>query len=411
MSETVTIDPAGTADAGPDLTRTPGAGTPTPHTSGIHEGEAGSPSSAERSAVGVHLRHLTKRYGTTAALDDFSMDIAPGEMVVLLGPSGCGKTTALRALAGLAGVDGGSIGLGGRDVTDVPAAKRDLAMVFQQYSLFPHLSALENVAFGLRVRRMHARERAARAATYLELVGLEDQADKYPHQMSGGQQQRVALARALAVHPSVLLLDEPLSALDAKVRLQLRDEIRNIQRQTGTTTLFVTHDQEEALAVADRIGVMRAGRLQQIDTPERIYSEPANEFVATFIGHSNRLPGVSDGTTAVVRGRTVPLIPNSAAGPVEVLIRPEAVALVPPARADSRDRSLLDRTDRVISSVFLGNQARVTVGTDEGGRVVAQISPKVASSLRPGDPVGLDFLPIPALAVACTQSRTSADAS
>lgn len=407
MSETVTIDPSGTADAGPDLTRTPGAATHTSHTSGTRMVDAGSPSSAERTAVGVHLRHLTKHYGTTAALDDFSMDIAPGEMVVLLGPSGCGKTTALRALAGLAGVDSGAIGLGEREVTNLPAAKRDLAMVFQQYSLFPHLNALENVAFGLKVRRMRAQERTTRAATYLELVGLEDQAGKYPHEMSGGQQQRVALARALAVHPRVLLLDEPLSALDAKVRLQLRDEIRHIQRQTGTTTLFVTHDQEEALAVADRIGVMRSGRLQQIDSPERIYSEPANEFVATFIGHSNRLVGSSDGATAVVRGQRVPLAANSAVGAVEVLIRPEAVTL----GVASGVGSGVGSRDRVISSVFLGNQARVTVGTDEGPRVVAQVSPQAASSLRPGDAVTLGFLPIPALAVARTQVRGASEVS
>ena len=222
---------------------------------------------------GVQLRSLTRVFGSVRALDDFSLDIAPGEMVALLGPSGCGKTTALRALSGLEDVDSGSIVVDGEDVTAKPANRRDMAMVFQSYSLFPHMTVAGNIDFACELRKV-AGDRRKIVAENLELVGLGTQADRYPHQLSGGQQQRVALARALAVRPKVLLLDEPLSALDAKVRVQLRDEIRRIQQEVGITTLFVTHDQEEALVVADRVGVMSSGKLMQIGAPADIYSRP-----------------------------------------------------------------------------------------------------------------------------------------
>jgi len=218
----------------------------------------------QRPGVAVRLEGLTRRYGSVLALDGLDLDIAGGEFVALLGPSGCGKTTALRAIAGFDRPDGGRVLVDGRDVTDVPANKRDMGMVFQAYSLFPNLTVAENVAFGLRVRGRDKGERRGRATELLELVGLADRAQRYPHQLSGGQQQRVALARALAVAPQVLLLDEPLSALDAQVRVQLREEIRRIQLELGITTVFVTHDQAEALSVADRVGVLRAGRLEQV---------------------------------------------------------------------------------------------------------------------------------------------------
>ena len=205
----------------------------------------------------MRLEGLSRRFGTVQALDGLDLDLDPGELVALLGPSGCGKTTALRILAGLEDADSGRVLVDGRDITNMPANRRDMGMVFQAYSLFPHLTAVENVEFGLRLRRQAAPARRQRAHDMLELVGIGAQADRYPQQLSGGQQQRVALARALAIQPQVLLLDEPLSALDAKVRIQLRDEIRRIQIEVGTTTLFVTHDQEEALALADRVGVMR----------------------------------------------------------------------------------------------------------------------------------------------------------
>ena len=202
----------------------------------------------------------------------------------------------------------------GRDVTHLPPNRRDTGMVFQAYSLFPHMTARENVAFGLRMRKVGAAERRRRAGEMLELVGLATQADRYAHQLSGGQQQRVALARALAIRPSVLLLDEPLSALDARVRSQLRDEIRRVQREVGITTLFVTHDQEEALAIADRVGVMRAGRLEQMGPPTSIYSQPATPFVAEFVGLTNRLAGVVTGGAVDVRGIRLPLIAPGHAG-------------------------------------------------------------------------------------------------
>ena len=229
--------------------------------------------SVKRGGGSIQMRDVVKIYpgSTVHALDDFNLDIKPGEMVVLLGGSGCGKSTALRSLAGLEDIQGGRIMVGGQDVTGVPVNKREMAMVFQAYSLFPHMTALENVEFGLEVRGMGKAERRKIAMEQLELVGLADQAKKYTQQMSGGQQQRVALARALAVKPRVLLLDEPLSALDAKVRVQLRDQIRRIQLTTGTTTVFVTHDQEEALAVADRIGVMNKGKIEQIAAPQNLY--------------------------------------------------------------------------------------------------------------------------------------------
>ena len=240
--------------------------------------------------VAVTLSDLRRAYGPVRALDGLTLEIAPGEFVALLGPSGCGKTTALRVLAGLEDADSGRVEVGGKDITAVPTNARDMGMVFQAYSLFPHMTARQNVEFGLQLRRMPTARRRARAAEMLDLVGLSEQADRYAHQLSGGQQQRVALARALAIEPQVLLLDEPLSALDAKVRVQLRAEIRRIQLEVGTTTLFVTHDQEEALAVADRVGVMRAGNLEQLASPQDLYARPATPFVAD--GEPRRLaPG------------------------------------------------------------------------------------------------------------------------
>ncbi len=221
-------------------------------------------------SLSVKLDSLHRSFGSVRALDGLSLDISPGEFVALLGPSGCGKTTALRIVAGFETADSGSVAVDGKDVSGIPAAKRDMGMVFQSYSLFPNMSAVENVGFGLRMRKFSAADRQRRASELLEMVGLTAQARQYPHQLSGGQQQRVALARALAIEPQVLLLDEPLSALDAKVRLQLREQIRALQQRVGITTLFVTHDQEEALSMADRVGVMRDGRFEQVAAPDEL---------------------------------------------------------------------------------------------------------------------------------------------
>ncbi|REF30011.1 ABC transporter ATP-binding protein [Calidifontibacter indicus] len=338
----------------------------------------------------VQLTDLRRLYGGVAALDGLTLHIEPSEFVALLGPSGCGKTTALRCLAGLEDPDSGTITVGGADVTRVPTNKRDMGMVFQAYSLFPHMTARQNVEFGLELRKHDKSARRDRAAQVLELVGLSAHLDKYAHQMSGGQQQRVALARALAIEPRVLLLDEPLSALDAKVRTQLRDEIRRIQLEIGTTTLFVTHDQEEALAVADRVGVMNAGRLEQIAPPAQLYSEPASPFVADFVGLTNRLSGTADGASARVLGASVPLLPGSATGDVVVLVRPEAIRIALAA----------DGAAQVVSASFLGGHGRVIVRNEREELVTVQVGNAEVEQFRPGDRVRLSPRGDRALAVA-----------
>jgi putative spermidine/putrescine transport system ATP-binding protein len=255
----------------------------------------------------------------------------------------------------------------------------------------------QNVAFGLRLRRVSTAERDRQALEMLELVGLDTQADRFPHQISGGQQQRVALARALAIQPQVLLLDEPLSALDAKVRAQLRDQIRRIQLEVGITTLFVTHDQEEALAIADRVGVMRAGRIEQLAPPTDIYSRPASAFVAEFVGLSNRLAGTVSGSTVTVRGRELPLVDHSTPpGPVTALIRPEAVTLSSDSSADSGPL-----VGTVIASTFLGATSRVTVDLGDT-TILAQLSTSMASELPAGSRVALTIRPDPVLVSADT---------
>ncbi|MCL2586180.1 MAG: ABC transporter ATP-binding protein [Streptosporangiales bacterium] len=328
------------------------------------------------SKTSVSLRNLTRAFGATRALDGMSLDIEPGEFVALLGPSGCGKTTALRVVAGFETADSGEVLVGGDDVSPVPAAKRDMGMVFQSYSLFPNMNVADNVGFGLRMRKKSAAERRAKAAELLEMVGLADRARQYPHQLSGGQQQRVALARALAIQPRVLLLDEPLSALDAKVRQQLRDQIRELQQRLGITTLFVTHDQEEALSMADRVGVMRDGKLEQVAAPDELYASPATEFVAEFVGTMNRLPGdLADGAVTVLKGTTVPAAGDGVAdGPVDALVRPESLAVEPSG----------DRNGTVAARTFLGAVTRVTVTLDGGTDVRVDLPSTSAGDLTTG---------------------------
>jgi putative spermidine/putrescine transport system ATP-binding protein len=312
----------------------------------------------------VELRQITKSFGDRVVLDALDLDIAPGEFVSLLGPSGCGKTTALRVLAGLEASDAGEVRFAGQDVSEVPVNRRDIGMVFQSYSLFPHLSVIDNVAFGLRRRKVPKAEAARRAAESLALVGLADYGQRYPHQLSGGQQQRVALARALVTEPRVLLLDEPLSALDAKVRVQLRDEIRRIQLRLGITTVFVTHDQEEALAVSDRVAVMGRGGIEQIGTPEELYLRPATTTVAEFVGLSSKVPGVAQDGQVSVLGLRLPLREPVADGPVEVYLRPEDLRLA--------DASVPGIDATVIETSFLGSYRRTLVQTDAGVEVRLQ---------------------------------------
>ncbi len=351
-----------------------------------------------KQAAAVDLKVLSRHYGPVRALDNFSLSIAPGEMVCLLGPSGCGKTTALRALAGLEDVDSGDIIVDGSNLNTVPANRRNMAMVFQSYSIFPHMTVAENIMFALELRKVERSKRAKRVTKYLELVGLGEHGNRFAHQLSGGQQQRVALARALAVHPRVLLLDEPLSALDAKVRVQLRDEIRLLQQEIGTTALFVTHDQEEALAIADRVGVMRAGKLEQIGTPQEIYNAPVNQFVAEFIGTSNHLPAQAAGSNANVLGVQVPLLSGSAQGDVSVLVRPERLRVEPASR-----ETPAGRRGRVATVGFMGAHTQITVDLETGGRVTARVAAHEASLHTPGDEVEVRPDTHPALAIAADQ--------
>jgi len=300
----------------------------------------------------VEFSKVSKSFGTVKALVDFDLSIEEGELVTLLGPSGCGKSTALRVAAGFEPPDSGDVSIGGVSILAQSANKRGIGMVFQNYSLFPHLTVTQNLEFGMRVRNIAREKRTARVGELLELVRLSGLSDRYPHQISGGQQQRVALARALAVEPRVLLLDEPLSALDATVRIEVREEIRRIQRASGIATIFVTHDQEEALAISDRICVMSNGKIEQVGAPDVVYRSPSTEFVARFVGKVNDIEvEVLSSTKARLRGHKHEIEIASAGtgggaagggavvgGVARLLIRPEDVQIVrtDSARANAR---------------------------------------------------------------------------
>jgi len=331
----------------------------------------------------VQLENLVRRFADVKALDGFNLTINPGELIALLGPSGCGKTTALRLLAGLDIADEGKVLVDGQDMTQVPANKRNMGMVFQAYSLFPNMTAIENVGFGLKVRGVDEAKRLKKAQELLDLVGLVKESNRFAHQMSGGQQQRVALARALAIEPKVLLLDEPLSALDAKVRTQLRDEIRRIQIEVGTTTLFVTHDQEEAMALADRVGVMSNGKLEQIDRPNIVYSNPTSAFVASFVGAMNRIPAKLDAGKVSVLGQSVKHGGGASGSDLVALIRPESIS-VSVAKSNSAN------TGSVLARSFLGPQTRLTITTSETKtNIYVDLPSSEAGPFAPGTTVGL----------------------
>ena len=323
-------------------------------------------------APAIELVDVTKRYGDAVALNGISLRIEAGEFFCLLGPSGCGKTTTLNLIGGFIPLTSGELRIEGRRVNDLPPHQRNVNTVFQNYALFPHMSVAENVAFGLRMERLARDDVAARVDEYLELVGLAAYHDRYPGQLSGGQAQRVALARALAKRPAVLLLDEPLGALDLKLRKQMQVELSRIHRQVGTTFVFVTHDQEEALSMATRIAVMAGGQVRQIGSPREIYQGPVDRFVADFIGESNfldgRLSAEDAGRRFQLRDGTLIPLPPSAMGPpngrVALMIRPESVGVGSQAPIGSTPPAVLP--GRATNVAFMGNHTRITVQTDAG---------------------------------------------
>nr|WP_209841916.1 ABC transporter ATP-binding protein [Rubellimicrobium aerolatum] len=334
----------------------------------------------------LSLHGVTKRFGATAAVDDVTLQIPGGRFICLLGPSGCGKTTLLRLLAGLEAPTAGRILVGGADQTHVPTHRRDFGMVFQSLALFPHLSVGENVAYPLRIRGATRAQRRARAEELLDLVRLPGLTDRRIHQLSGGQRQRVAIARGLAIDPKLFLLDEPLSALDANLREHMQIELRQIQSRLGVTTLVVTHDQKEALTMADIVIVMDRGRVQQMGAPMEVYRDPANAFVAGFIGTSNLLPArLLDAATLEVSGHRLALDPadrvKAPPGPVTLSVRPEDVRLDPeglPARVTFvRD---------------LGESVQIVLD-HQGHEIIALFSPRERPQVNLGDAVGLAFAP------------------
>jgi len=348
----------------------------------------------------VRLARISKQFGSTVALDSIDLSIGAGELFFLLGPSGCGKSTLLRIVAGLLEPTSGQIYFGGRDVTSLGTEKRNAVMCFQSYALWPHMSVRENVRFGLAVRKLNPVDQEARIAEVLRLVQMSDVADRKPNELSGGQQQRVALARALAVKPDCLLLDEPLSNLDAKLRQEMRSEIRRICKQGGFTTIYVTHDQKEALSIADRIAILRAGKLMQLGTPAELYHRPSSSFVAGFIGETNLLAGkivARDGSTVKIEtpaGAIVANVPaiNGSSDRVFVSIRPEQLQPVRNgAAANGRNRF----TGRAVESSFLGETSEhvIQVGSERIRIVSAppmlNVPEELTVAFDPGDVVVL----------------------
>jgi putative spermidine/putrescine transport system ATP-binding protein len=354
------------------------------------------------------LTGIQKRFGATTAVHDFNLSAEKGEFVSFLGPSGCGKTTTLRMIAGFEQPSAGTISVDGTDITHQPPNRRNIGMVFQSYALFPNMSVADNIGFGLKVRKRPKDQIRTRVAELLELINLPDRGDRYPYQLSGGQQQRVALARALAIEPEVLLLDEPLSALDAKIRVALRKEIRAIQRQLGITTVYVTHDQEEAMSLSDRVVVMSEGRVEQIGPPPEIYNFPATPFVASFVGTLNLLPARVDDAAAgsvSVAGqaiRTPKAIETGADRPVTVAIRPEAVEI-----GEAGGANRLRGTIEDVS--FLGSIVRTRVRIGDGVSVsLDQFNDPALAATAIDDPVTISFPPEATLVLAGTASAADA---
>ncbi len=342
-------------------------------------------------SVHLSLDSLSKRYGDSLAVADVSLSVAKGESVALLGPSGCGKTTTLRMVAGLVAPTGGRVNVAGRDVTDAPAHRRNMGYVFQSYALFPHMDVAANVGFGLDERGVPRAERDRRVTAALAQVRLDGLAARRPKQLSGGQQQRVALARALVIEPDVLLLDESLSNLDAKLRDAMRLEIRDLQRALGITTLFVTHDQTEALTLCDRVAVMNAGRIEQVASPQEIYDRPATRFVADFVGRSAILPAERNGDGSLsVAGSTVrAAVPGPASGAIEIFVRPQRMALAAPGSPAAPGINRLEGVVR--GTVFVGDRLEIVVETG-AGRVTVE-APSGGATAGEGEAVALLWRP------------------
>jgi putative spermidine/putrescine transport system ATP-binding protein len=356
----------------------------------------------------VCFDRVSKRFGTVVALHDISLAIKRGEVMTLLGPSGCGKTTVLNLIAGFFSPDGGDIRIGGERVNDVPPYEREAGMMFQNYALFPHMTVATNIAYGLKARHVPALEIARRVAEALALVRLSGYEDRKPRELSGGQQQRVALARALVINPKVLLLDEPFSALDKNLRASMQVELREIQRKLGVTTVFVTHDQSEALSLSDRIAVMSEGRICQVGTPEEIYRRPCERFVASFVGDANVLRGRverMDGAQAIVAVGALriavpsgPLAGVAASAPVDLFFRPEQLLLIDPSEPCASNGT-------VVAQVYQGGYVDVYVDCADSsrGRVLARLSGPQATARWPiGTRVGIAVSVDEAVAFAAT---------
>jgi spermidine/putrescine transport system ATP-binding protein len=344
----------------------------------------------------VRLAEVTKRFGANTAVDNVSLDIHAGEFVALLGPSGCGKTTCLRMIAGFEQPDDGQVFISGVQVAGVPAHKRDVNTVFQSYSLFPHMTVLDNVAFGPRNKGVNKADARKQAQDMLDVVRLSDFGPRKPQQMSGGQQQRVALARALVNRPSALLLDEPLAALDLKLRKAMQIELKRIQREVGITFIFVTHDQEEALTMSDRIAVMSQGRIEQVGTPEEIYNQPATVFVAGFIGSANLLPAVvtevtADLVSARIAGGAIVSSPRTGRSfqngqQVTVMLRPERIAL-----DESERPGRVGIWTTVTNRIFHGASSDVIVELADGTELVADLEADDGLSCHVGEKLWLSW--------------------
>ena len=337
--------------------------------------------------VAIHINDVTKAYGNNVVIEGLSAEIRPGEFFTLLGPSGCGKTTLLRMIIGFNTIEKGEISVDGKVVNRIPTNRRNMGMVFQNYAVFPHMNVRDNVAYGLKTRKVPRAERYRKADEILKLVKMDEYADRMPAQLSGGQQQRVALARAIVIEPDVLLMDEPLSNLDAKLRVEMRNVIKRIQAQVGITTVYVTHDQEEALAISDRIAVMHDGVIQQIGTPKHIYQRPANEFVSGFIGLSNFIDAtLTNDVLDFGCGYRVEMgtLRSGASGQVHVAVRPEEFVIRP------KDEPGIPAV--VTSSVFLGMTLHYFVALSDGREMEVVVPSDLNEIIPNGSEISLQIV-------------------